>query len=65
MATVEELERLFPLLKESVAAEVSQKLDLKTTEIELKAKEAASIKIAEQVCLASFNNFLSFLIEVL
>ena len=53
MAAIEELERLFPLLKEAVNAELADKVGAKAVEIELKAKEGASIEIAEQACLAT------------
>lgn len=50
LAAIEELERLFPLLKEAVNAELADKVGAKAVEIELKAKEGASIEIAEQAC---------------
>ena len=48
-ANIEELERLFPLLREQVGVEVSQKLAEKTEEIEASAVAAATAKAAEEV----------------
>jgi hypothetical protein len=53
MANIEELERLFPLLREQVGVEVSQKLAEKTEEIEASAVAAASAKAAEEVSFPS------------
>jgi len=66
-ATIEELERLFPLLREQVGVEVSQKLAKKTEEIEASAVAAASAKAAEEVWNSKSNgkgnkkNLLEFL----
>ena len=50
-ANIEELERLFPLLREQVGVEISQKLAEKTEEIEASAVAAAAAKAAEEVHL--------------
>lgn len=57
LATIEELERLFPLLKDAVAVDIREQLAQKAIEIELKAKEGASIEIAEQVRLRDYEMF--------
>lgn len=49
LANIEELDRLLPLLKEAVAAEVSQKLGVAKAEIEAAAAVAAAEKAAEEV----------------
>ena len=59
LANIEELDRLLPLLKEAVAAEVSQKLDAVKEEIEAAAIVKASEKAAEEVlstCLIEFSS---------
>ncbi len=50
LAYIEELDRLLPLLKEAVAAEVSQKLSAVKEEIEAAAIVGATEKAAEEVC---------------
>lgn len=49
LANIEELDRLLPLLKEAVAAEVSQKLGAVKEEIEAAAVVKAAEKAAEEV----------------
>ena len=59
IAYIEELERLVPLLKEALAAEVSQKLSAAKEEIEAAATAGAAAKAAEEVfktqLMASFH----------
>lgn len=59
LANIEELDRLLPLLKEAVAAEVSQKLDAVKEEIEAAAIVKASEKAAEEVLSTSLIEFSS------
>ena len=49
LANIEELERLFPLLREAVTEEVSQKIAAKAEEVEIAASAAAAAKAAEEV----------------
>lgn len=49
LAAIEELDRLFPLLKEAVAEELSQKLAAKAKEIEGTVTAAAAEKAAKEV----------------
>ena len=49
LAAIEELEKLFPLLKEAVAEELSQKISAKAQEIEETVSAAAAEKAAEEV----------------
>ena len=49
LASIEELDRLVPLLKEAIAVEVSQKLGAVRAEIEAAAAVGAASKAAEEV----------------